>query len=75
MQHHTSYLFISKCLELPESPYKDVSIHFIDYLCWCVIYSFEDRISYAHFCEFVVNVCSNKHMSASSKVFMYIVSH
>ena len=50
-----------------------MSIHFIDYLCWCVIYGFEDRIAYALLCEFVVNFCSNKHMSVSSKVFMYIV--
>ena len=38
-----------------------VSIHFIYYLCWCVIYSFEDRISDALFHEFVVNSSSNKH--------------
>ena len=47
-----------------------MGIHSVDYPCWCVIYSFEDRISDPLFCEFVVNFCSNKHMSASSKVFM-----
>ena len=33
------------------------------------------ELSYALFCEFVVNFCSNKHMSVSSKVFMYTSMH